>query len=229
MSAEARSSMFPDDATTAPSNLPAGSLKPLNRNEMSTQNTRPSGRRNSSRGGPPRRQRQRDDQRDDQREPREPREPRENRDAAPKAQEKKSLWQRIVGFFAPKEPTKNGAAKPAPRNGVATTTSNYPTPTQPARPARKPEAIEVTTPKVYVGNLSFDATESDLSELFNGIGGVQTAEIVTHAQTMKSKGFGFVTMQSVEEAKRAVDVLHDKEFMGRKLVVSGAKTPIDRK
>ncbi len=74
-----------------------------------------------------------------------------------------------------------------------------------------------------MGNLSYDATESDLFELFNGVGKVQNAEIVTHRQTQRSKGFGFVVMQSVEEAKRAVDVLHDKEFLGRKLIVGGAK------
>jgi hypothetical protein len=92
------------------------------------------------------------------------------------------------------------------------------------RPARKPEAVEVTTPKLYVGNLSFDATESDLSELFNGVGGVRNVEIVTHRDTEKSKGFGFVTMNSVDEAKRAVTELNEKEFMGRRLVVSGSKT-----
>jgi RNA recognition motif-containing protein len=82
----------------------------------------------------------------------------------------------------------------------------------------------VTSPKLYVGNLSFDATESDLSELFKGFGAVQSAEIVSHKATEKSKGFGFVVMATVDEAKRAVETLHDKEFMGRKLVVSGAKT-----
>ncbi|HET6407615.1 MAG TPA: hypothetical protein VFG14_07020, partial [Chthoniobacteraceae bacterium] len=91
-----------------------------------------------------------------------------------------------------------------------------------------PEAVEVTTEKLYVGNLSFDAAESDLLELFNGVGKVQSAEIVAHRDTEKSKGFGFVTMNSVEEAKRAVSELHDKDFMGRKLVVSGAKTPPGR-
>jgi RNA recognition motif-containing protein len=84
--------------------------------------------------------------------------------------------------------------------------------------------VEVTSPKLYVGNLSFDATESDLTELFGGVGSVQNAEIVSHKATEKSKGFGFVTMNTVEEAKRAVETLHDKDFMGRKLVVSGAKT-----
>jgi len=92
------------------------------------------------------------------------------------------------------------------------------------RTVRKPEVVEVTSTKLYVGNLSFDATESDLFELFNGVGKVQNAEIVSHKYTQKSKGFAFVMMTSIDEARRAVSELHDKEFMGRKLVVSGAKT-----
>jgi RNA recognition motif-containing protein len=75
-----------------------------------------------------------------------------------------------------------------------------------------------------VGNLSFDATESDLFELFNGVGQVQNAEIVSYKHNQRSKGFAFVQMHTVEEAKRAVAELHDKEFLGRKLVVSGAKS-----
>jgi polyadenylate-binding protein len=46
---------------------------------------------------------------------------------------------------------------------------------------------------------------------------------------MKSKGFGFIQMQTIDEAKRAVDELHDKEYMGRKLVVSGAKAVEERR
>ena len=91
------------------------------------------------------------------------------------------------------------------------------------RQSRKPERIEVTTPRVYVGNLSFDATESDLLELFSGVGAVQNVEIVANRDTHRSKGFGFVQLATVEEAKRAVTELHDKEYMGRKMVVSGAK------
>ncbi len=98
------------------------------------------------------------------------------------------------------------------------------------RPAgfRKPEIVEVSSPRIYVGNLSFDASESDLFELFNGVGQVQNVEIVSNKHTQKSKGFAFVQMQSVDEAKRAVSELHDKEYMGRKLVVSGAKA-VDEK
>src|SRR5690606_29170034 len=103
-----------------------------------------------------------------------------------------------------------------------------PSPASTERPAiRKPELVEVTTPRVYVGNLSFDATESDLLELFSGVGKVQNVEIVTNRHTQRSKGFGFVQMTAIEEAKRAVEVLHDKEYMGRKLVVSGAKLPAE--
>jgi RNA recognition motif-containing protein len=91
------------------------------------------------------------------------------------------------------------------------------------RVSRKPEYVEVTSARLYIGNLSFDATESDLFELFSGVGQVQNIELVSNKDTHRSKGFGFVQMTSLEEAKRAVSELHDKEYMGRKLVVSGAK------
>lgn len=135
--------------------------------------------------------------------------------------EKPGFLQRILAFFGfgPKQksyPAYEGG-RPAEASQSAAKASN-------PRPSRKPEAVEVTTPKLYVGNLSFDATESDLTELFNGVGAVRNSEIVTHRDTEKSKGFGFVTMNSIEEAKRAVSELHDKEFMGRRLVVSGSKT-----
>jgi RNA recognition motif. (a.k.a. RRM, RBD, or RNP domain) len=177
--------------------------------------------------------------RDNDRQPRDSRDSRDARNATPAEPEKKSLWQKIFAFFggAKNGADSNGSSRPQGRS-VATTTSRYPngaaaaptaTAPAPVRTARKPEAIEVTSPKLYVGNLSFDAAESDLLDLFKGVGAVQLAEIVTHAHTQKSKGFGFVTMASIDEAKRAVEVLHDQDFMGRKLVVSGAKTPPDRR
>src|SRR5262249_4020654 len=60
--------------------------------------------------------------------------------------------------------------------------------------------------------------------LFNGVGHVQNAEVVSYRHNQRSKGFAFVQMQTIEEAKRAVEELHDKEFLGRRLVVSGAKS-----
>jgi hypothetical protein len=141
--------------------------------------------------------------------------------AASRAPAKKSFWQKITAFFGsaatPTRPSvqlRNGLPQSQSRNGAP----------RPARVSRKPESVEVTTPRLYVGNLSFEATESDLFELFNGVGQVQNAEVVTYKHNERSKGFAFVQMQSIEEAKRAVEELHDKEFLGRKLVVSGAKS-----
>jgi hypothetical protein len=144
---------------------------------------------------------------------------------------KPTLFQKILAFFGfgPKKksyPPYPGASRPeSPQSGArAASSESRSEQSAPKRPARKPEATEVTSPKIYVGNLSFDASESDLFDLFNGVGSVRNAEIVTSRETEKSKGFGFVTMSSIEEATRAVTELHDKEFMGRRLVVSGAKT-----
>src|SRR5439155_22693731 len=107
---------------------------------------------------------------------------------------KVSFWRKILAFFGA------GSAKK----------SSAPARTEQSRPqgdrrrAAPPERVEVTSPRLYIGNLSYDATERDLSALFNGVGRVQTAEIVTHKDTYRSKGFGFVTMLTIEEAVRAV-------------------------
>ena len=130
-----------------------------------------------------------------------------------RAPAKKSFWEKITAFFGGGTPAPRPMQRPVRGNGA-----------EPSRSPRKPEAVEVTTPRLYVGNLSFDATESDLFELFNGVGAVQNAEVVTYKHNQRSKGFAFVQMLTVDEAKRAVEELHDKEFLGRKLVVSGAKS-----
>jgi len=141
----------------------------------------------------------------------------EQRAPAPK---QKTFWQRIAAFFGGNG---GGQKKPATlsRNGQQQHQQQQ---QREPRPQRKPESVEVTSPRLYVGNLSFDATESDLFELFNGVGHVQNAEVVSYRHNQRSKGFAFVQMQTIEEAKRAVEELHDKEFLGRKLVVSGAKS-----
>lgn len=159
------------------------------------------------------------------------------RQETPAKPQKKTLWQKIVGFFTGGD----SAKKPASSRSTASTGSSSTVAAKSERPARaakqpverpsgfrKPELVEVTSARIYVGNLSFDASESDLFELFNGVGSVQNVEVVANKYTMKSKGFAFIQMQSVDEAKRAVAELHDKEYMGRKLVVSGAKA-VDEK
>ncbi|HEX8898662.1 MAG TPA: RNA-binding protein, partial [Chthoniobacterales bacterium] len=98
-----------------------------------------------------------------------------------------------------------GGGKPAPKPAQTQQHARGNGSQPSARPSRKPEAVEVTTPRLYVGNLSFDATESDLFELFNGVGAVQNAEVVTYRHNQRSKGFAFVQMLTVDEAKRAVE------------------------
>jgi hypothetical protein len=136
------------------------------------------------------------------------------------------FWDKVKAFFGlaphPAAPSANGPARRESRP------AREPREPRAPREPRKPEAIEVTTPRLYIGNLSYDAAESDLFELFSGVGTVANVEIITNKHTQRSKGFGFVQMNSISEAKRAVDELHDKDYMGRKLVVSGAKLPPDR-
>lgn len=153
------------------------------------------------------------------------------RSAAPK----KSAFQKLLGFFGFGK--KTPAARPprpvnpgAPQGQGKVTRESIPNRNPREKreggqrsQARKPENVEVTNPRLYIGNLSYDATENDLQEVFNGVGRVNSVEIVTNSRTQRSKGYGFVEMGSIEEAKRAVETLHDQEFMGRKLVVSGAK------
>jgi RNA recognition motif-containing protein len=146
-----------------------------------------------------------------------------NRQEKPVQQKKETLWQKIAAFFLGKS-----AEAPQARRSPEKPSSGNGDSAQSRRPARstgfrKPEIVEVSSPRIYVGNLSFDATEGDLFELFSGVGSVQNVEIVSNKHTQKSKGFAFVQMQSIDEAKRAVAELHDKDYMGRKLVVSGAK------
>lgn len=134
---------------------------------------------------------------------------------------KVSFFKKLLGFIG------LGKSKTAKKHSVKSpeSISSSSKERQPSKPrvSRRPERVEVTSPRLYIGNLSFDATESDLFELFSGVGQVQNVELVANRETHRSKGFGFIQMTTLDEAKRAVEELHDKEYMGRKLVVSGAK------
>ena len=80
--------------------------------------------------------------------------------------------------------------------------------------------------EIYVGNLSYDLTEDLLRKEFEAFGKVNSARIVTHRQTGRSKGFGFVHMPDRAEAERAVKNLNDKDILGRKLRCNEAKNLI---
>jgi len=82
--------------------------------------------------------------------------------------------------------------------------------------------------KIYVGNLSYNVTSSDLEQLFTAHGQVQSAEVISDRATGRSKGFGFVEMGSDEEAQAAITALNGTEHDGRNLTVNEAKPKEDR-
>jgi RNA recognition motif-containing protein len=77
--------------------------------------------------------------------------------------------------------------------------------------------------KLYVGNLSFKATEDDLRELFAQAGTVESVKIITDRATGQPKGFGFIEMATSEEAKKAVSMFAGKQWMDRELKVDEAR------
>lgn len=85
--------------------------------------------------------------------------------------------------------------------------------------------------KLYVGSISFQATEEDLKKAFSEVGEVESVNIITDSFTNKSKGFGFVEMVSEEDAKKAVEALNGTTFMNRSIVVNEARPqrPRERK
>src|SRR3954454_21039483 len=82
--------------------------------------------------------------------------------------------------------------------------------------------------KLYVGNLPYTATSSDLEQLFGQHGAVQSAEVISDRETGRSKGFGFVQMASDDEAQAAIAALNGQDFGGRNLTVNEAKPREDR-
>lgn len=77
--------------------------------------------------------------------------------------------------------------------------------------------------KLYVGNLSFDTTSSDVEKLFTEHGAVASAEVISDRNTGRSKGFGFVEMESNSEADAAIAALNGQQFGGRALTVNEAR------
>ncbi len=153
---------------------------------------------------------------------------------APAPKEKKpSFLARVLRFFgigkkeevAPARREKGNATRPKPERKVriAKGRSN-----EGGNPAARTERRRATsTPptrnaRLYVGNLSYEATESELEDLFKGFGNVRSVEIIYNPHTYKSKGYAFVEMCQLRDARQAAEVLHGQPFMGRELMVSAA-------
>jgi RNA recognition motif-containing protein len=82
--------------------------------------------------------------------------------------------------------------------------------------------------KLYVGNLGYGVTDSDLTKMFEAHGTVESAQVIMARDTGRSKGFGFVEMKTDQEAQAAIAALNGKEVDGRSLTVNEAKPREDR-
>ena len=77
--------------------------------------------------------------------------------------------------------------------------------------------------KLYVGNLSYQTTDQQLSELFSEAGNVTSAQVVTDRYTGQARGFGFVEMATEDEAQQAIAAINGRNMDGRALVVNESK------
>ena len=77
--------------------------------------------------------------------------------------------------------------------------------------------------KLFVGNIDWGTTDEQLQELFSQYGDIEEAVIIKDRFSGRSKGFGFVTFTNDEDADKAAEELHEKDFNGRNLVVNEAK------
>ena len=157
------------------------------------------------------------------------------------SKKKPSLLKRVLAFFGfgkkkakperKKDRAAKGTAQPpqrvriaqpknAGREGAATS----------AKGRRRPASVPPTDQaRLYVGNLSFEATEAEVEDLFKGFGHVRSVEIIYNTRTYRSKGYAFVEMVQLADAQRAAEVLHGQPFMGRELMVSAASEKSERR
>jgi RNA recognition motif-containing protein len=77
--------------------------------------------------------------------------------------------------------------------------------------------------KLYVGNLAFGVSNSDLEELFSKAGQVQSVAVITDKFSGQSRGFGFVEMANAEDASKAIQQFNDTELKGRNIKVNEAR------
>lgn len=82
--------------------------------------------------------------------------------------------------------------------------------------------------KLFVGNLPYTVTDSDLEKLFADHGEIVSAVVIVDRATNRSKGFGFVEFKTAEEAEAAVKALNEHEIDGRKIVVNTARPREER-
>lgn len=145
---------------------------------------------------------------------------------------KPSLLARILSFFGfgkkknkgeynRKKGEKGNKNTPTQKVRIAKTNNRGGNPAAP-RKRRATSTLPTRNARLYVGNLSYEATEAELEDLFKGFGYVKSVDVIYNPRTHKSKGYAFVEMHKLEDACKAAEVLHGQPFMGRELMVSAA-------
>ena len=125
----------------------------------------------------------------------------------------------VVGFVIGRLTKKGGAA-------VASKQGEGKADRKPQRMESARQPIPAGSVEIYVGNLSYELTDSELAKLFAEYGQVSSARIVFNRANGRSKGFGFVVMPNRAEAEKAIAAYSEKEYMGRKMRVNEAKNTI---
>ena len=82
---------------------------------------------------------------------------------------------------------------------------------------------------IYVGNLSYTATDEDLRSAFEAFGQITSARVIMDKETGRSRGFGFVEMPNDEEGRKAIEAVNNKEIAGRPVRVNEARPREDRR
>ncbi len=145
--------------------------------------------------------------------------------SAPK--KKEGFFAKLLGLFSGKKSkpeTKSFRSSSTARPDFKEREPRAERPRREDRPPKpEPTLQEIVSPKLYVGNLAYEAAESDLFDLFSKVGAVKNVEVAMDRHANRSKGFGFVEMETLETAKEAAVKLNRTDFMGRQIVVSGAK------
>ena len=137
---------------------------------------------------------------------------------------KQSLLRRLLVFLGLADP------KRAPRRKSNTAMAAEADERRQAKAAGIPKDApqhSLTSPRIYITNLPFEVTEEDLEDLFGGAGHVAHCEIIADPETQRSNGEAYVDMYTRTEATRAIDTIHDRAFMGRRLNVTGAPPEAD--
>jgi len=81
---------------------------------------------------------------------------------------------------------------------------------------------------IYIGNLSYDATEDDIRQAFAAFGEVSSVKIITDRETGRSRGFAFVEMPDANQAKEAIEAVNLSDIAGRRVTVNEARPKADR-